>query len=60
MIAEYLRSFDAVTILGVVALLFSIILFCGMLVLVFRLKDDNLATMARLPLDQDTSSNSGV
>jgi hypothetical protein len=62
MIAEYLHSIEGIEILGVAGLLLSFLLFCGMLAWAIRLKNDHLATMARLPLDSCDSdhSNSGT
>jgi len=51
MIAEYVRSLEGVQILGLLSLMVSIVLFCGILFRTLRTKPDYLRTMERLPLD---------
>jgi flagellar biogenesis protein FliO len=50
-IAEYLRTIDGIEIFGVAGLLFSIILFIGVLIWTFRTSRSYVRTMERLPLD---------
>ena len=52
MIAEYLRSIDGIEVFGVAGLLFSIILFIGVLIWTFRADRAYIRTMEQLPLDQ--------
>jgi hypothetical protein len=53
MIAEYVRSLEGVQILGLLSLLVSFVLFCGILVRALRTKSEYFRTMERLPLDAD-------
>jgi uncharacterized membrane protein len=53
MIAEYVRSFEGAQILGLLSLMVSIVVFCGILFRTLRAKPDYLRTMERLPLDAD-------
>jgi flagellar biogenesis protein FliO len=51
MVAEYLRTIDGIEIFGVAGLLFSIILFIGVLIWTFRADRAYIRMMERLPLD---------
>ncbi len=53
MIAEYVRSLEGVQILGLLSLVVSFLLFCGILIRTLRAKPEYLRTMERLPLDAD-------
>ena len=53
MIAEYVRSLEGVQILGLLSLVVSFLLFCGILIRTLRAKPEYLRRMERLPLDGD-------
>jgi hypothetical protein len=53
MIAEYVRSFEGIQILGLLFLVVSFLLFCGILIRTLRAKPEYLRRMERLPLDAD-------
>ena len=53
MIAEYVRSFEGIQILGLLSLVVSFFLFCGILIRTLRTKPEYLRTMERMPLDAD-------
>jgi hypothetical protein len=56
MIAEYVRSFGGIQILGLLSLVVSFVLFCGILIRTLRAKPEYLRRMEQLPLDADDST----
>jgi site-specific recombinase len=56
MIAEYVRSLEGIQILGLLSLVVSFTLFCGILIRTMRTKPEYLRTMEGLPLDVEAST----
>jgi hypothetical protein len=57
MIAEYVRSLEGVQILGLLSLVVSFLLFCGILIRTLRARPEYLRTMGQLPLDANDATH---